>query len=280
MTLHRRAWRVVCHYCGLKRPYSETCPVCDAADCLEEHGKGTERIEDQLAVLFPNVPMARMDADTTSGRGAHERILTAFRNRETQLLVGTQIVAKGHDFPDVQTAVVISADRGFRMPDFRAAERTWALLVQVAGRAGRGEHPGRVLVQTWDPDHYVLQSLDDPPRFYAAELRIRQMLSYPPHSRLCLVRVSGVNRQAVRSAAESLGRELRQSARHFTGISLTGPAPAALPRLVGRWRWQLVIRGTVMRAWLQFLHQHQRRIRDAGVKGVRVAIDVDPRHLM
>lgn len=279
LTLHRRASRLACHYCGLKLAYRDDCPACGAAT-LDEAGKGTERVEETLRELFPDVPQARMDADTTSVRGAHHRILEEFRAGRTRLLTGTQIVAKGHDFPDVHTAVVISADRGFRMPDFRAAERTWALLVQMAGRAGRGGHPGRVLVQTWQPDHYVLTHLDDAERFYATEQRLRSTLRYPPFSRLCLVRLDGVDRIQVEATATELGRTLRQAARPLPGVSVLGPAPAALPRLVGRWRFQIVLRGEQTRPFRAFLSEQRARIEGAARRGVRVAIDVDPRHLM
>ncbi len=279
MTLHKRAWRVACHYCGLKRPYSDECPVCHD-NSLEEAGKGTEKIEEVLRALFPNVSLARMDADTTKTRGAHERILTAFREGRTQLLVGTQIVAKGHDFPDVHTAVVVSADRGFRIPDFRAAERTYALLVQMAGRAGRGEHPGRVLVQTYKPDHYVLANLKDVERFYQVELRLRSTLRYPPFSRLCLVRVDGVDRAKVGAAAEHLARDLRSAGRTVPGLGILGPAAAALPKLVGRWRFQIVLRGERTAEFRRFLVDQKRRIHQVARKGIRVAIDVDARHLM
>lgn len=279
LTLHRRAWHVACHYCGLKLPYSDACPVC-SAETLEELGKGTERVEETLRALFPHVPQARMDADTTAARGAHHRILTDFREGRTKLLVGTQIVAKGHDFPDVHTAVVISADRGFRMPDFRAAERTFALLVQMAGRAGRGSHPGQVFVQTWKADHYVLEHLDDVERFYAVEMRLRATLRYPPFSRLTLLRIDGVERRAVVDAAEALGRDLRGAARGYPGVAVLGPAPAALPRLVGRWRFQIVLRGEQLRPYRAFLAAQRGRIDQASRKGVRVAVDVDPRHLM
>jgi primosomal protein N' (replication factor Y) len=279
MTLHKRALRMACHYCGLKRPYTETCPIChDSA--LEEVGKGTERIEEVLRSLFPDVSLARMDADTTQARGAHQRILGAFREGRTQLLVGTQIVAKGHDFPDVHTAVVVSADRGFRIPDFRAAERTYALLVQMAGRAGRGDHPGRVLVQTYKADHYVLSNLKDIERFYQIELRLRSTLRYPPFTRLCLIRVDGVDRAVVSAAAEHLARELRQQARPVPGLGVLGPAPAALPRLVGRWRFQIVLRGEDIKPFRAFLQTEKKRILSRAKKGVRVAIDVDPRNLM
>jgi len=279
MTLHRRAKVIACHYCGLKRPYESECPACHQPT-LQELGKGTERIEETLKGLFPEVALARMDADTTAVRGAHHRILAAFRRGETQMLVGTQIVAKGHDFPGVHTAVVVSADHGFRLPDFRAAERTYALLVQVAGRAGRGTVPGRVFVQTWKPDHYVLQHLDDVPGFLATEARLRQALRYPPYTRLVLVRVDGVDRRQAVKAASDLARELRAEARRAEGVDVLGPAPAALARLVGRWRFQVILRGANTGVFRRFLEVNQARIEGAGHRGVRVTVDVDPRHLM
>ena len=279
MTLHQRARSVRCHYCAFRRDYDGICPACKASS-LEELGKGTERIEATMAGLFPGVAIARMDADTTSARGAHARLLDAFRRGETQLLVGTQIVAKGHDFPGVQTAVVVSADRGFRMPDFRAAERTCALLVQLAGRAGRGDRPGRVFVQTWQQEHYALQHLDDVERFFQHELRLREVLRYPPFTRLVLIRLDGVDRRKVVSAATELARGLRQAAERFRGVTILGPAPAALPRLVGRWRHQVIVRGVETRPYLAFIRSERRAIAGMGKGGVRVHVDVDPRHLM
>lgn len=279
MTLHRRAWLVVCHYCGLKRRYAEDCPSCGSGD-LEELGKGTERVEDVLRATFPQIAQARMDADTTAARGAHQRILEAFRAGETQLLVGTQIVAKGHDFPHVHTAVVVSADRGFRMPDFRAAERTRALLVQLAGRAGRGEVAGEVFVQTWQPDHYALRHLHDLGRFYEVELRLRATMRYPPLSRLCLVRLEGVQRPKVLDLAQELARALRRGAVGHPGVAVLGPAPAALPRLVGRWRFQILLRGEQTRPFRVFMAEQAGALAKAARGGVRVSWDVDPRHLM
>ncbi|MEZ4321214.1 MAG: primosomal protein N' [Myxococcota bacterium] len=281
MTLHKTIARMSCHYCGLSLRYDRTCPVCHAgAEHQEELGKGTEQVEEVLRSLFPDIPLARMDADTTSGRGAHHRILEGFRTGKTRMLVGTQIVAKGHDFPDVHTAVVVSADRGFRIPDFRSAERTYALLVQVAGRAGRGDVPGRVLVQTWKPDHYVLQCLDDVRGFLRTEVRLRQTLRYPPYSRLCLLRIDGVDRKRTDAAAHALAKALRASGQRFPKTAVLGPAAAALPRLVGRWRFQIVLRGEHTAAFRAWLKESLPTIRAAATKGIRVSWDVDPRHLM
>ncbi len=279
MTLHRGIRSLACHYCGLRRPYDGICPQCHKAD-MEEAGKGTERIEESLAAMFPDVPMARLDADTTTTRGAIATILEAFRAGRTQMLVGTQIIAKGHDFPGVQTAVIVSADHGFRLPDFRAAERTYALVVQTAGRAGRGSVPGRVIVQTWTPHHYALQHLADADAFLRAEARIRQTLAYPPFTRLCLVRLDGVERAAVQRTADALARTLRASVPAGSAIDVLGPAAAALPRLVGRWRVQLVLRGARTAPFRAWLEQRAADLAGASGKGVRVTIDVDPRDLL
>ncbi|MEN0066642.1 MAG: primosomal protein N' [Myxococcota bacterium] len=279
MTLHKRERRMVCHYCGLRLDYTTVCPVCQAPE-LREVGKGTERIEETLQAKFPTIAIGRMDADTTKERGAHHRILSAFREGETQLLVGTQIVAKGHDFPGVQTAVVISADQALRLPDFRSAERTAALLVQLAGRAGRGAVAGRVFVQTRDPSHYVLQHLNDIEAFYGVELKHRALLTYPPYSRLCLVQLDGVDRGLVWRTIRDLAQDLREVAPRFPGIHLLGPAPAALPKIVGRWRFQLIIRGEQVGAWVDFLRAMRSKLEGRPPKGVRSRVDVDPRSLL
>jgi len=279
MTLHRRSSVLACHYCNFRRPYSDQCPSCHSTT-LEELGKGTERIEEVLSELFPHIAMERMDADTTAVRGSHHRILDGFREGRTQLLVGTQIVAKGHDFPGVHTAVVVSADHGFRIPDFRAAERTFALLIQMAGRAGRGDVPGRVLVQTWKPDHYVLAHLGKSEAFYERELHLRSLLKYPPYLRLVLIRVEGVNRAAALDAARGIARLLRREAQQQNFVGVLGPAAAALPKLVGRWRFQIVLRGTRSQAFRSWLTRVLPLLKPSGRKGVRVAWDVDPRHLM
>ena len=278
MTLHKGARVMACHYCGLRVPYSDTCPSCHADD-LTELGKGTERIEERLNALFPEAGVIRMDADTTATRGAHHRLLEAFRNGEDQLLIGTQIVAKGHDFPNVHTAVVVSADRGFRMPDFRAAERTYALLVQLAGRAGRGDVPGKVFVQTYQPDHYVLKHLDDVEKFLTHESTLRHAMRYPPHARMVLIRLDGTNRDAVNQAARSLANELKRKAGQDS-VDIMGPANAALPILVGRWRVQIVIRGSDTRALRKFLQLNKARLVAAPKRGVRIRVDVDPRQLL
>jgi primosomal protein N' (replication factor Y) len=252
--------------------------VCRSTE-LEEDGRGTERIEDQLAALFPGVGLSRMDADTTAVRGSHAAILDAFREGRTQLLVGTQIVAKGHDFPGVHTAVVVSVGPGLPdagLPRLGAdLRRCWCS--SPAGRAA-ATCAGRVLVQTWKPDHYALSDLGDVEGFLDREMRLRRTLRYPPVTRLVLVRIDGVDRAEVQAAARGLSGELRANLPR--GVDVLGPAMAALPRLVGRWRYQLVLRGDDPRVFRGWLEERRSLLERAARRGVRVVVDVDPRQIM
>ncbi len=275
LVLHRRHHTLTCHTCGFHREEPRACPAC-GGDRIEVLGTGTERVEETLRELLPGIGIARMDADTTSWRGAHHALLERFRTGEVRVLVGTQMVAKGHDFPDVHLAVVVSADHALRMPDFRAAERTAALLTQVAGRAGRGDVAGRVLVQTLHPEHPVLQHLGDPKAFYEEQARERRLLAYPPFTRLVLVRLEAADRRDAWRASGDLAERFRSTTDGHK-IQVLGPAPAARPRLVGRWRYQIVLRGRDpkhFRAWLK-----DQDWASPG-RGVRLAVDVDPRNLM
>ena len=275
LVLHQRQRTLICHYCGFHRNMPDSCPTCSGT--LDILGKGTERVEEVLAELFPDIPVARMDADTTKVRGSHHRILEDFREGRARLLVGTQIVAKGHDFPDVHVACVLGADHVLGMPDFRAGERCFALITQLAGRAGRGDVAGRVLVQTRQPNHPVFQQLGDYSRFAAETLRTRQLLRYPPTARMALIRVESADRQAALDVAWDLLRRLRKTADGET-IQVLGPAVAALPRLVGRWRFQLVLKGMEDGAWRAWLAQADLSAKKA--RKVRVHLDVDPLHLL
>ena len=274
LVLHQRQSTLTCHYCGFHQPKEKECSQCGGH--LIEMGKGTERVEEVLKNTFPDIPIGRMDADTTSTRGAHHKILEAFRKGETRMLVGTQIVAKGHDFPDVHLAVVVGADHVLMMPDFRAAERSFSLLTQLAGRAGRGDVSGRVLVQTHHPDHFALKKLGDYPSFYAQEAHHRQVLKYPPFGRLCLIRIEASDRQLATQSAFDLAAKLRQQV-DSRKIQILGPAPAALPRLLGRWRIQIILRGMDAKAFRTWLRNLELK---PPTKRVRMVVDVDPRYLM
>jgi primosomal protein N' (replication factor Y) (superfamily II helicase) len=282
LVYHRRSQRINCHYCGFYRNYQRDCPECSTP--LDNIGYGTERVEEDLKLLFPAVSISRMDADTTSSRGAHHRILEAFRRGETQLLVGTQLVAKGHDFPNVTVAAVVGVDHILTLPDFRSAERTFSLVTQLAGRAGRGDRPGKVLVQTRHPEHFAFGTLNDTnsvdgcSAFYQQELRQREILRYPPSARLLLVKIEGADRQKARNAANQLCRRLRSASVH--GVDILGPTMAPMSKLVGRWRFQLILRGSSAPAFRSWIEQIRPLLRGTSRGGVRFILDVDPRNLL
>jgi primosomal protein N' (replication factor Y) len=282
MTLHLRGRTLQCHECGRYQPAMDDCPAC-REPTLEGSGFGTEQVEEALSRLLPQARSARLDRDSVSRRGTLERVLKAWRAHEIDVLIGTQMVAKGHDVPGVTLVGVLRADSSLHFPDFRAAERTFQVLTQVAGRAGRGDDPGRVLLQTYLPDHYSVRcaARQDFARFAAYELRYRKRLGYPPHARMVNVRCEGKDGEEVREAlnrfAESFQAALQRLPQGTALPSLLGPAPAPLERVNGRERWQLLVKGedrrilhTLVRSTYEELRMHQRSSK------VRIIVDVDP----
>lgn len=244
-------------------------------------GVGTERIEHELLERFPDARIARMDSDTTSGKGGHARILDKVGRGEVDILVGTQMIAKGHDFPGVTLVGVLQAEGSLYLPDFRATERTFQVLSQVIGRAGRGELPGRVLLQSMTPDHYgiVYAAEHDFERFYQEELLFRQELNYPPFGFLAAIKLSATSESSLTTAADQAAAVLR-SIRNRQGlrVEILGPAPAPLYRLRGRFRQQILLKDT-SRAALRRLLAAYRREQSLPVT-VREAIDIDPVDLL
>jgi primosomal protein N' (replication factor Y) len=249
LTYHRVTQRIVCHHCRYEEPAPSRCGQCGSRD-LSFRGLGTEQVERVAAETFPHARIARMDVDTTSGKWAHQRILDSVQRGDVDILLGTQMIAKGLDFPRVTLVGVINADVGIHLPDFRASERTFQLLSQVAGRAGRGPLGGEVLIQTSLPEHYAVRSAvaHDFEGFAARELSERENPLYPPHVRLLNVVVSGPDQKAVARAAEQAAGWLRRRLegesrrRGGRGAELVGPAPAPIEKLHGRWRWHFLLR--------------------------------------
>jgi primosomal protein N' (replication factor Y) len=250
LTYHRARRRMVCHYCFLEEPAPIVCDSCGSPD-LSFRGAGTEQVERTVSEFFPAARVARMDVDTTSAKWSHHEILGRVERGEVDLLLGTQMIAKGLDFPNVTLVGVINADVGIHLPDFRATERTFQLLTQVAGRAGRGPRGGEVLVQTSLPEHYVIRAAveHDFVGFAERELEERRGPGYPPHLRLANIVVSGVEEFAVQEGVEELADWLRGvlAAPGFEGVELTGPAPCPVSRIRGRWRWHLLLRSERVR---------------------------------
>ena len=276
LTLHKGAQLLVCHYCGHQIRPVQHCPECGAEN-MQSMGLGTERVEESLRARFPGARIGRLDRDTARGGRMH-RILDDAAAGRIDILVGTQMVTKGHDFPGVTLVGVIHGDHALHMPDFRAAERTFQLLTQVAGRAGRGGEPGRVLVQTYNPDHHaiVCAQAHDYAGFYQAEMRFRRELGYPPEGHLVAVRVEGAEPEMVIATAEGVA----QACTGAEGVVVLGPAEAPISRLRGRTRWQLLLKGK-QRADVQRAAQSAVAYKHSSTPtGVRIIVDVDPQSML
>ncbi len=283
LTYHLAKKHLRCHYCGLVRQQHVQCPQCKGAS-LQLHGIGTQRVEEELATLFPHARILRMDLDTTSRKGAHDRILRKFGDGEADILLGTQMVAKGLDFPRVTLVGVISADTQLLLPDFRSSERTFQLLTQVAGRAGRSDLLGEVIIQTQQPDHYTLKHVvdHDVKKFFEEEMEERKELEYPPFSRLALVETKGPNETEVQKHSERFAKLLTASNGTFTVL---GPAPAVIAKINNRYRWHIIIKspkatdpsGAHLRAALR---KAMVAYEQSAKSSVRLTIDVDPAGLM
>jgi primosomal protein N' (replication factor Y) len=291
LTFHKRGGALLrCHYCDFETHMPPRCPKCEAPGTeLMLEGLGTEKLEETLALAFPTARIARLDRDVTgeAARGgapkkagsrtsAVETVLARMRAREIDILVGTQMVTKGHDLPHVTLVGVINADAAISIPDFRASERAFQLLVQVAGRAGRGDVPGRVLVQTYEPEHHaiVFAAKHDVGGFTERELVDRKELGYPPYSRVALVRVDAVNEADAREACAELARIARGAA-EGAAVDVLGPAPAPLTRLRGRHRFRIMVRSADRGALRKVLVAVE-RARGALGRAVRSGVDVDP----
>ena len=279
LTFHRVSGRLLCHHCRYEEPAPERCARCGSRD-LSFKGLGTEQVERVVAETFPSARIARMDVDTTSGKWAHQEILGRVERGEVDILMGTQMIAKGLDFPRVTLVGVVNADVGIHLPDFRASERTFQLLSQVAGRAGRSVLAGEVIVQTSLPDHYAIRAAlaHDYAGFAALELAERRRPAYPPWVRLANVVLSSLEPEAAAASAQAAARWLDARIARAAGggeaVELVGPAPAPIERLHGRWRWHFLLRARTTRA----LTAACRALVEGFSPGpdVRLALDRDP----
>lgn len=279
LTLHLRHKILACHHCDYRRAMSNVCPECKNPS-LVPVGTGTEQVEQTLHELVPGARVARMDRDTTSKRGSQEELIRRWERGDIDILVGTQMITKGHDVAGVTLVGALSADLSLNLPDFRAGERTFQVLSQVAGRAGRGSDPGRVVIQTYTPDHYAIQHLPnhDYKGFFAIESEFRRALNYPPFARLINLRFDGPNADEVERCAKTVAAQLRQrqaqESRYGAGIEVLGPAAAPIEKLRNRYRWQLLLKGKNSTTLLEFAGQARRLLPE--VRGGRLQIDVDP----
>ncbi len=277
LTYHLRDRSLQCHYCDYRVPAPGDCPKCQGHR-LQGMGIGTERLEQEIRLLYPETKVERMDHDTTSRRRSHQQILKRLESGSIDILVGTQMIVKGHDFPNVTFVGVVSADTSLHFPDFRSSERTFQLLTQVAGRAGRGEAFGEVVIQTYNPDHYsVLKAKDhDYTGFYQEEIQFRKALEYPPFSRLVNFRLVGTSEKKTKGLAGEMG-EIGQSLLkkgYGKGIEILGPSMAPFVKMRGKFRWQMLAKGKSP----QLLHQFAKDLAiamEGRMKGLGVSLDID-----
>ena len=280
LTYHLRNRSLRCHYCDYLRQAPGDCPRCEGHR-LRGVGIGTERLEQEIRTLFPQTSVGRMDRDTTSRKRAHHQILKRLESGEIDILVGTQMIVKGHDFPNVTFVAVASADTSLHFPDFRSSERTFQLLTQVAGRAGRGETPGEVVIQTFNPDHYSILRAKDHNfiEFYREEIKFRKALDYPPFSRFINFRLVGNSEKETKVIAEEMGRVgLSMLERGYRkGVEILGPSVAPFSKMKGRFRWQMLAKGKSSQLLHQFARELATRL-EGRIKGrwIKLDIDVDP----
>ncbi len=269
---------LLCHYCNWMGPIPEKCAKCGDGP-IQQVGLGTERVEDEMKSKFPKARIGRMDLDTTRKQGSHEDIINRFRKHEIDLLVGTQMIAKGHDFPGVTLVGIVGADTGLALPDFRSSERVFQLLVQVAGRAGRADKEGVIYLQTFNPDHLSIQSAvhHDTGAFWKEELELRKILSYPPFGKLGLLVYRSHDEKKARQAAEKAAEVMNREAVKL-GVAVHGPAPAAMFRLRGHYRFQILLKSEKPQPLRQLLQILDSRFQTPS--GVFRVVDLDPQSML
>lgn len=278
LTYHKRAQRLVCHVCGYDREVPVQCPSC-GSEFIYFLGAGSEKVEERLGGLFPRARIARLDRDTARGRRQFANILGAFRKGEYDLLVGTQMIAKGHDMPGVTLVGVINADLGLTIPEFRSAERTYQLLTQVAGRAGRGDLPGEVILQVLHPEHYAVQAAlaNDYGVFYEKEARFRQWMHYPPFAALAGIQIRHTEQERVLQMTNQVGRVLEKLVPpDANGLRVLGPAPAPVARMKTEYRYQFLLKGSSRRHLSEILRTIRSFAREQKYPATALVIDVDP----
>jgi primosomal protein N' (replication factor Y) len=277
LTYHKDKKTLQCHYCNAYLKPRDICPKCGGAR-KKSMGAGTQRAEEELHSLIQGLSLKRMDRDTTSRKLSHYRIIKDMEQKKIDVLLGTQMVAKGHDFPHVAFSGVVMADVALNLPDFRSSERTFQLFTQLAGRAGRGEVPGTVYIQTYEPEHYVFGFVrhHDYEGFYRNEVELRKELSYPPFSRLVRIIFSFRTRDTAEKTMKEISKRIHKTANE--GTEILGPSPAPIEKIRNLWRWHLIIKGKKAKPLRRKALNILDSIRD--IKGIKVDVDVDPISMM
>ena len=279
MTYHGYENKLKCHYCGAEKPVVTKCPEC-GSEKIRYFGTGTQKLEQEIIKQFPGSTTIRMDVDTVSKKNSHEQILNKFKNENIDILIGTQMVVKGHHFPNVTLVGVIAADSSLNIDDYRATERTFQILTQVAGRAGRGELPGKVIIQTYNPENFSIQAAQkqDYLEFYETELALRKQLKYPPFCDIIVMKFEGKNENMIKQL--SLESYNFLCAKKFECVQVFRPTPAPIDKIQNRFRWRIIMKGIVDSKFNGACNELLSQIYMRDVKDVRVSFDVNPNNMV
>lgn len=279
LTYHSYGNKLKCHYCGHEEPVPKVCPECESTK-IKYFGTGTQKVEDEINKLFPGASTIRMDIDTVSKKNSHERILNSFRNDNIDILIGTQMIAKGHHFPNVTLVGIIAADGSLNIGDYRAEERTFQTITQVSGRAGREKDRGTVIIQTYNPDNYaiVCSQKQDYKKFYEGEIHLRKGLNYPPFCDIILVRIHSEDEEKVRQVAGQIYEELKRQNNKY--LMVYKPVPSPIDKIQNVYRWRIVIKGRLNRAALNTINNVINSFYNSKTKDVSVIVDTNPNNMM
>ena len=281
LTYHSNTNKLKCHYCGYEEQLVTTCPECGSTQ-IRYFGTGTQKLEYEINKLFPNASTIRMDVDNVTKKNSHEQILEKFRNENIDILIGTQMVVKGHHFPNVTLVGVVAADGSLNIDDFRANERTFQILTQVAGRAGRGENEGRVIIQTYNPDNFSIECAkkQDYELFYNTEIGIRKQLKYPPFCDIIVIGFTSISKEEVEKCAEKIHMYLKNRViKENIGIILYKALPSPIDRIKNRYRWRILIKCIFCDDIVNLMNETLEEFYKLKSKNTRMVIDVNPNNM-
>lgn len=272
---------LTCHYCGIKQKIQNTCPKCGST-YVKYFGIGTEKVEQEIKKIFPNAKTLRMDFDTTRKKDSHETIYNTFKDKKADILIGTQMIAKGLDFEDVTLVGIIAADLSLNLPDFRSGERTFQLITQVAGRAGRGKKNGKVLIQTYNPEHYSIKyaAANDYINFYKEELGIRETMSYPPFSQLLCLNFTSKNEALLIKNIQIIAIKLNSIIANNDKINMLGPCPCGVNKIKEQYRWQILFKGDLTISITNIIKEKTYELLKKLYSEIKVSMDINPNNLL
>lgn len=279
MTYHRQENKLKCHYCGQESPVVTICPECGSHK-IRYFGTGTQKLEEEIHKQFPNASTIRMDIDTVSKKNSHEKILTEFQEKQIDILIGTQMVVKGHHFPKVTLVGVIAADSSLGIDDYRANERTFQILTQVAGRAGRESLPGKVIIQTYNPDHFSIQAAQkqDYQTFFETEIALRNQLKYPPFCDIIVIGISSSEEEKNQKVGNWIYEQL-VTLLPQPEFAIFKPMPAPIDKIQNRYRWRIIVKGNMNEQANESLNEMIKTIIKQNQKDIRVTIEVNPNYM-